>query len=169
MQTLSRIRSVRFSAVRLAARGALAGYAAFSAMNARAADLSAVALAFGNTVISTYPDGRTQKIWLHPDGSWDGLSRAGRPTAGRWTLKGHKVCMRQSRPPTLPISVCTPFPEHAEVGVQWDSHDVMGRPIRLTLEKGAPDSPPNYADAVAGGQASASSTPAGALSSPVSR
>ena len=133
------IRSI--SAVKLAARLALGTYAAFSGLNAQAADLSGIALAFGNTVVSTYPDGRSQKFWLHPDGSWDGIARNGQPLAGHWRLKGEKVCMRQSKPPTLPISFCTPFPEHTEPGVQWASHDVIGNPIQLSLQRGMPQAP----------------------------
>jgi hypothetical protein len=110
--------------------------AIFAALDARAADLGVVSGAFGNTIVSTYPDGRSQKIWLHPDGSWDGLSRGGLPMAGSWRLRGTKVCLRQSKPPTLPFSFCTPFPERTEPGVQWTSRDMGGTPIRLTLQKG---------------------------------
>lgn len=114
------------------------GFAALSAASAQAAEPSAVDAAFGNTVLATYPDGRSQKIWLHPDGSWDGLSRRGDPLAGRWQLRGGKVCMRQSQPPTLPISFCTAVPQHGEPGVQWASRDAAGRPIQLSLQKGMP-------------------------------
>jgi hypothetical protein len=138
MRTLRYVRSRRNAPVFVAARLMLGGYAAFAGLNAQAADLSSVAAAFGNTVISTWPDGRNQKIWLHPDGSWDGISRIGTALAGRWQVKGDKVCMRQSKPPTLPISFCTPFPEHGEPGIQWAAHDVMGNPIRLSLQKGVP-------------------------------
>ena len=76
------------------------------------ASTSAVAAAFGNTVMSIYPDGRSQKIWLQPDGTWTGQSRRGIPLAGKWTMKGAKVCLRQSKPPTLPVrtSVIRPPP-----------------------------------------------------------
>jgi hypothetical protein len=138
MRTLSHVRSSRTSALKLAIRAAVGGYAAFAGLNAQAADLAPIAPAFGNTVLATYPDGRSQKIWLHPDGSWDGVARNGTSLSGRWQLKGEKVCMRQSKPPTLPISFCTPFPEHSEPGVQWASHDVVGHPIILSLQKGMP-------------------------------
>lgn len=118
----------------LAAISIAAGAAA--AAGAQAAEAGAVSGAFGNTVISTYPDGRSQKIWLHPDGRWDGLSRSNRPLAGTWSAKGDKVCLKQSKPPTLPVSFCTQLPERAEPGVQWTSRDVGGTPIRLSLQKG---------------------------------
>src|SRR3954452_22062838 len=95
-----------------------------------------VAAAFGNTVVSTYPDGRTQQIWLSPDGRWSGVSRTHKDLAGKWTLKGDKVCMRQQTPPTLPISYCTAFPQDARVGVAWTSKDFSGTPIHLKLVRG---------------------------------
>lgn len=117
-------------------RIALAAAVSLAALNAQAFELSRVAAAFGNTVMSIYPDGRTQKIWLHPDGLWDGVGRDGRPLAGKWTLKGEKVCLRQTRPPTLPFSYCTGFPDDPHVGVTWTSRDFGGTPIRLTVVKG---------------------------------
>jgi hypothetical protein len=142
MRTLRFVRSNRTPALKLAARAAIGAYTAFAGLNAQAADLTTVSPAFGNTVVSTYPDGRTLKIMLHPDGSWDGVARSGVPLAGRWQIKGEKLCMRQSKPPTLPISFCTPFPEHSEPGVQWTSRDVLGTPIRLSLQKGMPAQAP---------------------------
>lgn len=95
---------------------------------------SRLAAAFGNTVMSIYSDGRSQKVWLQPDGTWSGLSRAGNPLSGKWTLKGEKVCLRQSRPPTLPISFCQALPSDPQAGI--DSKDIIGRPIHIKLVKG---------------------------------
>jgi len=89
---------------------------------------------FGNTVLSIYPDGRSQKIWLQPDGTWTGLSRRGNPLAGKWSVKGEKVCLKQSKPPTLPISFCQTFPSDPTQGV--DAKDLTGTPIHLKLVKG---------------------------------
>jgi hypothetical protein len=114
---------------------ALALTLAGSALSARAADsASPVATAFGNTVLSIYPDGRSQKIWLQPDGTWTGLSRRGIALAGKWTLKGEKVCLRQSKPPTLPFSFCQVFPQDPSAGV--DAKDLTGTPIHLKLVTG---------------------------------
>ena len=96
-----------------------------------------LAAAFGNTVTTTYPDGRTQKIWLRPDGTWTGLSRSRQPLAGSWTSKGDKVCLRQKKPPTLPFSYCTAFPADARVGAAWTSKDFVGTSIKLRLDPGA--------------------------------
>src|SRR5260370_19481192 len=76
---------------------------------------------FGNTVMSIYPDGRSQKIWIHADGTWEGRSRRGIPLAGKWTMRGDKVCLRQSRPPTLPISFCQAMPRDPDITLT--SHD----------------------------------------------
>jgi opacity protein-like surface antigen len=92
--------------------------------------------AFGNTVLSIYPDGRSQKIWMHPDGTWEGQSRRGTPLAGSWNVKDGKVCMKQSKPPTLPLAYCTPFPENTYVGVSWTSKDMSGTPIQLKVVQG---------------------------------
>jgi hypothetical protein len=93
-----------------------------------------VAAAFGNTVMSVYPDGRSQKIWLKEDGTWSGLSRRGHPLAGKWNMKGEKVCLRQSSPPTLPISFCQTFPSDPTTGI--DAKDLTGTKIHLKLVKG---------------------------------
>jgi hypothetical protein len=93
-----------------------------------------IATAFGNTVLSIYPDGRSQKIWLQPDGTWTGLSRRGNALAGKWSVKGDKVCLRQSKPPTLPISFCQNFPSDPEKGI--DAKDLTGTPIHLKLVTG---------------------------------
>lgn len=109
--------------------------------DARTADPDAahsVQATFGNTVMSMYPDGRSQKIWLHPDGTWDGKSRRGIALSGKWTLKGDKVCLRQSRPPTLPISFCQAMPKDPDITLT--SHDLTGQTIHLKIVKGITES-----------------------------
>jgi hypothetical protein len=93
-----------------------------------------IAATFGNTVMSIYPDGRSQKIWMRADGTWTGQSRRGIPLAGRWAMKGDKVCLRQSKPPTLPISFCQVLPKDPDVGLT--SHDLTGQTIHLQIVKG---------------------------------
>lgn len=107
------------------------------ALGAQAAEPSQrVAAAFGNTVTSTYPDGRSQKIWMQPDGTWTGLSRRGLSLAGTWNLRGEKVCLRQRTPPTLPFSYCTAFPADTRVGDVWPSKDFLGTAIQLRVVPG---------------------------------
>jgi hypothetical protein len=89
--------------------------------------------AFGNTVLTIDPDGRSRKIWLKPDGTWTGLSRRGLDLAGTWTVNGDKVCLRQSKP-RLPGSMCEKFP--TEFGVAVRTKDPTGKSVQLKLVKG---------------------------------
>ena len=49
-----------------------------------------VAAAFGNTVTTTYPDGRSQKIWLRADGTWSGLESQPSADRRKLDLEGRK-------------------------------------------------------------------------------
>jgi hypothetical protein len=102
---------------------------------AQAADESSanVKAAFGNTLLTIDPDGRTRKIWLQPDGTWTGLSRRGLALAGTWKTKGDKVCLSQSKP-ALPGSMCEVFPTDPKEGA--DAKDPSGKTVRLKLVKG---------------------------------
>jgi hypothetical protein len=92
-----------------------------------------VSAAFGNTVLTIDPDGRSRKIWLQPDGTWTGLSRRGLDLAGKWTAKGDKVCLSQSKP-RLPGSMCEKFP--MKVGAAVQAKDPSGKTVQLKLVKG---------------------------------
>jgi hypothetical protein len=96
--------------------------------------------AFGNTIVSTYPDGRTGKLWLKPDGSYTAKGRRGDPSSGHWRVKNAKLCLKQSSPIPTPISFCTAIPsggmEHA-----WSAKAVTGEAIRVQLVKGGAESP----------------------------
>lgn len=98
-----------------------------------AAPPTPVSAAFGNTVLIIDPDGRSRKIWLKSDGSWTGLSRRGLDLAGKWTVKGGKVCLSQSKP-RLPGSLCQAFP--TQVGVAMSAKDPSGKTVQLKLVKG---------------------------------
>ena len=92
-----------------------------------------VKAAFGNTVLTIDPDGRSRKIWLQPDGTWTGLSRRGLDLAGKWTMQGDKVCLSQSKP-RLVGSMCEKFP--TEFGVAIQAEDPSGKTVHLKLVKG---------------------------------
>ena len=118
----------------LTAPGPLATAAAAPAATAATAPATAdPSPAFGNTVLTIDPDGRSRKIWLQPDGSWTGLSRRGLDLAGKWTMQGDKVCLKQSKP-RLPGSMCAAFP--AAPGVTVQAKDPSGKAVRLKLVKG---------------------------------
>lgn len=116
------------------AAATLAASTLCAAVGATAADAPAnVAAAFGNTIVSIDPDGRSRKIWLQPDGSWTGLSRRGLALAGKWTVKGEKVCLSQSKP-RLFGSLCQKFPTDPKTGI--DTKDPTGKSVHLMLVKG---------------------------------
>ena len=107
---------------------------AASTVSATAAEPSAnVAAAFGNTVVSVDPDGRSRKIWLQPDGTWTGKSRRGLALAGKWTVKGDRVCMSQSKP-KLFGTLCEVFPTDPKAGIV--TTDPTGKQVHLKLVKG---------------------------------
>lgn len=100
---------------------------------ARAAqDMSA---AFGNTIVSTYPDKRTAYLWLQPDGDYTGSSRKRTAMSGRWELKGDKICFKQQKPFPSPINYCLDLAAGTPA-TGWNGKAVTGEPIRVTIAKG---------------------------------
>lgn len=94
-----------------------------------------VQAAFGNTVVSTYPDGRTGLLWLKPDGSYSAVGRRRTPSSGQWSVKGTKVCLKQRKPRAAPFSYCTRFP-NGGVGTSWQGRAVTGEKITIRLVRG---------------------------------
>ena len=103
------------------------------AAHAAAAGAENVKAAFGNTVLTIDPDGRSRKIWLQPNGTWTGLSRRGLDLAGKWTVQGDKVCLSQSKP-RLMGSMCEQFP--TKFGADVEAKDPTGKTVHLKLVKG---------------------------------
>lgn len=99
-------------------------------------DAAVLKAAFGNTIVSTYPDGRQAQLWLRSDGSYAAEGRRGDRSAGRWKLKGAKVCLKQSKPHAFPFSYCAPVPPGG-VGTVWSGKAVTGEPIRIKLVRGS--------------------------------
>ncbi len=100
-----------------------------------AAEGSALTQTFGNTIVSTYPDGRKAELWLHPDGSYDAEGRKRDRSDGHWKVKGEKLCLKQSHPLAFPFSYCTQLMQ-GEVGTRWEGKAVTGEPIRIQLVRG---------------------------------
>jgi hypothetical protein len=118
-----------------------AAYVMFLGLNAQAANAPApeprgVAAAFGNTIKAVYEDGKFQRIWIRADGTWEAIGRRGKWSSGKWSQKGEKVCLRQTKPFPAPFSYCTRFPPDGGLGAVWASKDMTGQPIQLTLVKG---------------------------------
>lgn len=104
------------------------------ALSARA-DPSLVEKAFGNTILSTYPDGRTAELWLQPDGSYTAEGRRHDRSRGHWRVKGDRLCLSQVRPIPSPFSYCTAIPS-AGMGKAWPAKAVTGERIMVRLVRG---------------------------------
>ena len=92
--------------------------------------------AFGNTVKATYPDGRFQRCWFKADGAWRAIGRRGTTSSGKWTQKGEKVCLKQTKPSAGPFRYCASFPSSGDLGSSWPAKDAGGGKITLSLVKG---------------------------------
>lgn len=97
-----------------------------------AADL---APAFGNTLLSTYPDGRMARMWLQEGGRFEGRGRRGGLSSGVWRVRDGQVCFSQRRPIMLPGSYCTPI-VRGRVGASWAARAVTGETIQVRLIAG---------------------------------
>ncbi|HYE46749.1 MAG TPA: hypothetical protein VEA44_13370 [Caulobacter sp.] len=108
---------------------------ALSAVSAPAAPRSPLEAAFGNTIVSTYPSGRSTRLWLNRNGTYEGQRTNGKRTAGKWTVKGGKVCLRQTKPAGIPLTFCSKIPS-GKVGAVWNSKSPKGEPLRNRLVAG---------------------------------
>jgi hypothetical protein len=109
----------------------------FSTLLAYGASASApdVEKAFGNTIVSTYPDGRQGQLWLQPGGAYAAQGRRHDPSSGHWSVKGDKLCLKQTKPIFAPFSFCTQVPSGG-VGSTWSAKAVTGEDIKVKLVKG---------------------------------
>jgi hypothetical protein len=91
--------------------------------------------AFRGTIVSTYPSGRSARLWLNPDGSYTGLGAKGAHYGGTWKLRGEQVCLRQAKPSPSFFTFCQTIPNVAPGGV-WRSKSPKGEPLVNRLETG---------------------------------
>ena len=108
-----------------------------SAAHAQPASIQSASVqeAFGNTIVSTYPDGRKAELRLQRDGSYAAKGRRGDPSSGRWSIKGAKLCLKQAHPFPAPFTFCTPIPSSGLNGT-WSAKAVTGEAIKVKLVKG---------------------------------
>lgn len=102
-------------------RTALAGLLAVGiATSAKSAPSAPTGLepAFGNTIVSTHPDGRQAKLWLRADHTFEAQGRAGNRSSGTWRVRGGRLCLTQKRPVSIPFSYCHAYPA-VTVGARW--------------------------------------------------
>lgn len=99
------------------------------------ADAGDLQTAFGNTLVSTYPDGRTARAWLNADGSYRGQGRRGGRSSGVWRVRAGDLCFSQRRPIPLPGAYCTPIVVGG-VGTRWTARAVTGETVQVELVEG---------------------------------
>lgn len=116
----------------------LTALALLAAVPCIAAEGSALNETFGNTIVSTYPDGRHAELWLHSDGSYDAEGRKHDRSSGHWQVKGEKLCLKQSHPFSFPFTYCTPLMQGG-IGTNWTAKAVTGEQLHVTLLKGKVD------------------------------
>lgn len=92
-----------------------------------------VSAAFGNTVVSTYPDGRKGHLWINADGTYAATGRRKKPSSGTWSVKGAKICLKQKKPSAAPFSYCTTAPVGAE---SWTAKAITGEKITVRIVPG---------------------------------
>lgn len=102
---------------------------------ARAAGVIGLEAAFGNTIVSTYRDGREAMLWLEPDGRYRGEGPSGDASSGRWNASRGRLCLKQARPIPVPLAYCTPIP-NVGVGGSWRAKSVLGEPLAVRLAAG---------------------------------
>ena len=92
-------------------------------------------IAFGNTILDTFPDGRTSEAWLEPDGSYTGEGRTRTKSYGRWFVEGPKVCFKQTHPFVFGFVYCTPIP-NVRPGEAWRARSPMGEDVTVRVVPG---------------------------------
>lgn len=92
--------------------------------------------AFGNTIVTTYPNGKSTRTWLHRDGTYEALRANGDRTGGVWKIKGGELCITQKRPVYVPLTFCTQIVPGG-VGTTWSAKGLRGEPVRNILLPGS--------------------------------
>jgi hypothetical protein len=108
---------------------------ALAALVLSGAEASPLRAAFGSTIVSVYPDGRTAELWLQPGGAYTAKGRRGDGSSGHWKVSDGKLCLSQSSPFPAPFSFCTPIPA-GHLNTPWSAKAVTGEAIRVRLVKG---------------------------------
>lgn len=92
--------------------------------------------AFGNTVVSRYPDGGWVKHWFNADGSYSSRWSNGTNLTGRWRVQGNRICLNNIRPRFLWIDSFCQNMISADIGDTWHSEDPLGRRVQNVLVAG---------------------------------
>lgn len=97
--------------------------------------VEAMQAAFGNTIVSHYPNGHWVKHWFDRDGGYRAQFWDGRRLTARWGREGDKICLNNIQPRMILSRFCTPLVE-ASVGETWPGRDPLGRRVRNELVAG---------------------------------
>jgi len=91
--------------------------------------------AFGNTIVSTHPDGRKAKLWLNADHTYSAQGRNGKRSAGVWRTRTDKLCLSQRKPYPGLFTICRKIPL-VSVGHSWSGTAVTGEPVTNAVVAG---------------------------------
>ena len=81
--------------------------------------------AYGNTIVSTYQDGRVVKVYVQPDHTYSIALPGGKTLKGTWADANGESCFTLSNP--APGAKPTCFPEKAyKVGDTFSGKDASG-------------------------------------------
>jgi hypothetical protein len=84
--------------------------------------------AFTSTVVTTYSDGRQQKLWMNRDGTYTSQGRRGGRYRGHWNVSGDRVCFRRSLG-----RFCTTLPNS---GTAFTTRAANGETVQVRLAPG---------------------------------
>ena len=121
--------------IRPASALALAVLASAAATLSHADTRAVVSKAFGNTIVSTYQDGRKGYTWLKADGSYTGEGRRKDRSSGRWRIAGERLCFKQDHPYVFGAGFCVAVPQ-AGFENGFKSKSPTGEPTTITMVKG---------------------------------
>jgi hypothetical protein len=113
------------------AKAAIAAAIFMAAGPALAAD--PMSSAYGNTVVITYGDGTTVKLYIDEGGTYTGDGPTG-ATSGSWAISGGQTCFTQQSPEAAPPS-CGPTVSKS-VGDSWQGTGQGGAPVTVTIQAG---------------------------------
>ncbi|MEG2730478.1 MAG: hypothetical protein RR935_08135 [Brevundimonas sp.] len=99
------------------------------------ANFSDMESAFGNTVLSHYPDGGWVRHWFERDGGYRAAFSDGRTISGNWTREGDRLCLNDIRPRLFLSRFCSKFTP-VRFGESWTARDPLGRRVRNELVRG---------------------------------
>lgn len=116
---------------------AAAGAALFLVSTAALADVSGLV---GNTIVGTFPDGKTIKVHLKADGAFDNVMPDGSAAAGTYTDDAKGVCFVQTTPPP-PAEMAGPNCQATlsgkKVGDAWEvPGPASGTVVKVTVVNG---------------------------------